>query len=59
VRANGQPAFGRYFWDEREGRLLGHGITVLTLKGEQIEEITAFLRPESFVHFGLPRELSA
>jgi RNA polymerase sigma-70 factor, ECF subfamily len=59
VHANGQPAFGQYFWDEGEGRLLGHGITVLTLRGEQIEEITAFLRPEGFVHFGLPPQLPA
>jgi len=59
VGANGQPAFGQYFWDEREGRLFAHGITVLTLKGEQIEEITAFLTPEAFVDFGLPPELPA
>ena len=59
VGANGQPAFGQYFWDEREGRLFAHGITVLTLKGEQIEEITAFLTPEAFTRFGLPQELPA
>jgi RNA polymerase sigma-70 factor, ECF subfamily len=59
VAANGQPAFGQYFWDETEGRLLAHGITVLTLKGEQIEEITAFLTPEALTRFGLPLELSA
>jgi RNA polymerase sigma-70 factor (ECF subfamily) len=57
VRANGAPAFGQYIWDERSGRLLAHGITVLTLAGEQIEEITAFLVPEVFPRFGLPFEL--
>jgi RNA polymerase sigma-70 factor, ECF subfamily len=59
VRANGQPAFAQYFWDEGEERLLAHGITVLTLRGEQIEEITAFLRPEALMGFGLPLELPA
>jgi RNA polymerase sigma-70 factor (ECF subfamily) len=59
VGANGQPAFGQYFWDEAEGRLTAHGITVLTLKGGQIQEITAFLQPESFVRFGLPLQLPA
>jgi RNA polymerase sigma-70 factor, ECF subfamily len=58
VRANGAPAFGQYFWDETSGRLLPHGITVLTLRGEQIEEMTAFLTPDAFAHFGLPGELS-
>ena len=58
VRANAQPAFGQYFWDEGEERLLRHGITVLTLKGGQIEEITAFLTPEAFSRFGLPRQLA-
>jgi RNA polymerase sigma-70 factor (ECF subfamily) len=58
VRANGQPAFGQYVWDEETERLLAHGIMVLTLKGEQIEEITAFLTPEAFAHFGLPAELA-
>jgi RNA polymerase sigma-70 factor (ECF subfamily) len=58
VRANGAPAFGQYVWDAGKGRLLAHGITVLTLKGEQIDEITAFLNPQAFAGFGLPLELS-
>jgi RNA polymerase sigma-70 factor, ECF subfamily len=41
VRANGAPAFGQYVWDAGKGRLVAHGITVLTFKGEQIDEITA------------------
>jgi hypothetical protein len=31
---------------------------VLTLRGERIEEITAFLNPQAFAGFGLPAELS-
>jgi RNA polymerase sigma-70 factor, ECF subfamily len=57
VTANGQPAFGQYHWDERAGRLVAHGITVLTLEGERIEEITAFLYPQALAGFGLPAEL--
>jgi RNA polymerase sigma-70 factor (ECF subfamily) len=58
VRANGQPAFGHYLWNRGTGRLQAHGITVLTLKGTQIEELTSFLTPEAFARFGLPAELS-
>ena len=46
-------------WDAESERLLAHGITVLTLKGVRIEEITAFLMPEAFARFGLPSELAA
>ncbi len=59
VKANGAPAFGQYFWDEPSGRLLPHGITVLTLRGAEIEEMTAFLTPDAFARFGLPAELPA
>jgi RNA polymerase sigma-70 factor (ECF subfamily) len=59
VRANGSPAFGQYSWDEERGRLVAHGITVLTFVGEQIQEMIAFLTPEAFARFGLPSELAA
>jgi RNA polymerase sigma-70 factor, ECF subfamily len=59
IRANGMVAFAQYMRDEQTQRLLAHGITVLTLRGEQIEEITAFLTPELFSRFGLPSELAA
>jgi RNA polymerase sigma-70 factor, ECF subfamily len=58
VIANGQLAFGQYRWDEAQRRLLAYGITVLTLEGEKIQEITAFLTPEAVARFGLPVELS-
>jgi RNA polymerase sigma-70 factor (ECF subfamily) len=54
VHANGGPAFAEYVWDGGTGRLLAHAITLLTLSGEQIAEITAFLTPEAFAYFGLP-----
>jgi RNA polymerase sigma-70 factor (ECF subfamily) len=59
VRANGAPAFGQYHWDAATARLIPHGITVLTLRGAEIEEISAFLNPQAFTRFGLPGELSA
>jgi RNA polymerase sigma-70 factor (ECF subfamily) len=59
VRANGVPAFGHYYWDAGKGRLLAHGINVLTLTGGEIAEITAFLTPEAFARFGLSGELPA
>ncbi|MGH3073452.1 MAG: sigma-70 family RNA polymerase sigma factor [Gaiellales bacterium] len=56
VGANGQLAFGHYIWNEASGRYLPHGINVLTMRGTQISEITAFLTPEAFGRFGLPAE---
>jgi len=53
VRANGAPAFGHYIWDAAKGRLIPHGITVLTLRGAEIEQLTAFLTPAAFARFGL------
>ena len=50
---NAQLAFGHYFWDSQEGRLVPHGINVVTLRGEQIADITTFLTPEAFGRFEL------
>jgi RNA polymerase sigma-70 factor, ECF subfamily len=57
VRANGQPAFGHYMWDEEREIFVAHGITVLTLDGERIAEITSFLDPELIPRFGLADEV--
>jgi len=54
TRASGQLAFGKYIWDKQTGNFNPHGVNVLTLRGAQIEQITAFLDPESFGRFGLP-----
>jgi RNA polymerase sigma-70 factor (ECF subfamily) len=53
ARANGQLAFGKYIWDEERDAFMPHGVNVLTLRGAQIEEITAFLTPDAFRRFGL------
>jgi RNA polymerase sigma-70 factor (ECF subfamily) len=57
ARANGQLAFGHYGWHEERGAFVAHAIDVLTLDGDRIAEITAFMNPEAFAGFGLPDEL--
>jgi RNA polymerase sigma-70 factor, ECF subfamily len=55
TRANGQLAFAHYMRDQDAGDFLPHGITVLTLRGDRIAELTPFLDPELPERFGLPR----
>ena len=52
--ANGQVAFGHYRWEEASEAFVSHGITMLTLGGDRITEITGFLTPEAVGRFGLP-----
>jgi RNA polymerase sigma-70 factor (ECF subfamily) len=59
TRANGQPAFGHYEWDERSGSFVPHGIAVLSLDGDRIAELTIFRNPEGFARFGLPDAVGA
>jgi RNA polymerase sigma-70 factor (ECF subfamily) len=57
MRANGQLAFGTYTWDADKRRFIASAVDVLTLRGAQVEAITAFITPEVFRGFGLPDEL--
>ena len=59
TRANGQPAFGTYLKDPRCPIARGTGVTVLTLEGDRISEVTAFHDTSVFPYFGLPRTLRA
>jgi RNA polymerase sigma-70 factor (ECF subfamily) len=59
TRANGQLAVAHYFWSEERERFLPDAITVLTLRGKEIAEVTAFRTPELFPRFGLPMEMEA
>jgi len=59
VQANGQLAFGVYGSSPEGGTYQWHGLTVLGLRGDRIAEITAFLEPEGFTLFGLPREVAS
>ena len=59
TRANGQLAVGCYAWDDGLACFAPLVLDVLTLRGAQIEAITAFLSPEVFGRFGLPDRLPA
>jgi hypothetical protein len=50
-------AFGNYRWDEERRSFLPRSLSVLTLEGEGIAEITTFLGPELLSGFGLPGEV--
>jgi len=43
AQANGQPALGFYTWDEELQSYLPFALNVLTLRGEQISDVTAFV----------------
>jgi RNA polymerase sigma-70 factor (ECF subfamily) len=74
TRANGQVAIGCYMWDEERERYMAAVLDVLTLRGDRIHDITAFvspwvfkrfgdvtgtMTPEAFRRFGLPDEVPA
>jgi RNA polymerase sigma-70 factor, ECF subfamily len=56
--ANAQPALAAYVWSEQAAAFEAESIIVLTLRGEQIEEITAFRSPGLFPRFNLDSRLS-
>ncbi len=56
ITASGQPALAGYIWAEDRGVFEPESIVVLTLRGDSIEEITAFRTPELFSRFGLPEQ---
>jgi RNA polymerase sigma-70 factor, ECF subfamily len=61
AQANGQLAVAGYLLDSESGRYRGHVIDVLTLDGDKIAAVTAFLFEDSraaeiFASFGLPAE---
>jgi RNA polymerase sigma-70 factor (ECF subfamily) len=56
--ANGQPAPAGYLWEEQIEAFMPYCLYVLTLRGSQIEEITAFVTPETFQRFGLPESIA-
>ena len=43
THANGQLAIGCYTWDDDEQAFLPFCVDVLTLQGERIKEVTAFV----------------
>jgi RNA polymerase sigma-70 factor (ECF subfamily) len=55
--ANGQPTLAGYIWNEQTRSFEAESILVLTVRGDRIEEITAFRTPELFPRFGLATRL--
>ena len=58
TRANGQPAFGHYRWDDEAQAFVARTVAVLTLDIDRIAEITAFRTPGLLERFDLPDKLS-
>jgi RNA polymerase sigma-70 factor (ECF subfamily) len=61
ARANGQPALGFYSWDAEEKGFLPFALNVLTLRGAQISDVTAFVTrstrlPERHVYARWPEQ---
>lgn len=56
--ANGQLAFGTYLYDESRACYVPGGLDVLTLRGDHVTEITAFLDAD-LTRFGLPATVPA
>ena len=59
IRASGQLAFGAYMRRSDRDVYAAHVIEVLTLRGDRISEIVAFMSPDAFPAFGLPMELDS
>ncbi len=56
TRANGQPAFGIYVRDDRDGIFCAAGLLVVTFAGERVARLTRF-ETSVLPNFGLPRSL--
>jgi RNA polymerase sigma-70 factor (ECF subfamily) len=52
TRANGQAAVGCYMWDAEREIYAAAVLDVLTIRGDRIEEVTAFVSPWVFQRFG-------
>ncbi len=52
--ANGQPAFGTYWWDPERSVFAAMALDVLTVRGGAITDVVSFLDPALFTRFALP-----
>ncbi len=59
LRANAQPAFATYCWEEEHGRWRANAVHVITLRGDRIADLTAFLDPAVHRMFAMPEHLPA
>ena len=58
TQANGQPALAFYSWDEDEQAYLPFALNVLSFRGDQVSDVTAFIvrsteatDPEAYLRF--------
>jgi len=58
TRANGQSAVAAY-QRAADGRYHGHGLQVLTVLGDHVSRIVAFLEPDLLATFDLPAVLGS
>jgi RNA polymerase sigma-70 factor (ECF subfamily) len=58
TQANGQLAVGCYRWVEERQCFVGEIVDVLTLQGDRIVDVTAFVTPAILPTFGLPEVLA-
>jgi RNA polymerase sigma-70 factor (ECF subfamily) len=58
AHASGQLANAAYRWNGDEERYVAEALEVLTLDGDRVKAMTAFMAPQLFERFGLPAELS-
>jgi hypothetical protein len=52
-----RPVVYEYRWNEANGHFIAEAVTVLTLEGALIGDITAFRYPKLFDRVGLPEQL--
>jgi RNA polymerase sigma-70 factor, ECF subfamily len=58
TRANGQPAFAAYYWNDDAGAYVPRALQVLTLRNDEIIDITGFADAALLRPFDLPERLS-
>jgi RNA polymerase sigma-70 factor, ECF subfamily len=59
ARASGQAAVGCYMWDPERRAYVATVLDVLTLRGDRVAAVTAFVDGTIFGSFGLPDEVPA
>jgi hypothetical protein len=57
THANGQAANAAYRWDPNEASYVAEALEILTLEDARVKQMTAFMIPGIFRHFGLPDQL--
>jgi RNA polymerase sigma-70 factor (ECF subfamily) len=54
MELNGQLAFANYGWNEERHCFVPHGVSLLTLRGQNIADVITYLDPTLFAPLGVP-----